>query len=98
TFAGDPMATLHAGMLLETTDPAAIVHPSPIVTPGRMTTCPPIQQSFPITTGFAYSMSSLRLCTSVSCVAAKMDTLGPNMTLSPMVTSPQSRMVRLKFE
>lgn len=67
-------------MLLVTTEEAAIVHPSPISTPGKITTCPPIQQSLPIFTGLAYSMSSLRLCTSVSCVAAKMDTLGPTIT------------------
>lgn len=33
--------------------------------------------------------------TSVSWVAAKMETLGPKRTLWPMVTMPQSRMTRL---
>ncbi|KAF2797329.1 hypothetical protein K505DRAFT_144872 [Melanomma pulvis-pyrius CBS 109.77] len=97
TLAGDPIATLQAGILRVTTEDAAIVHPLPIVTPGRITTCPPIQQSWPIVTGIPYSISSRRLCTSTSCVAAKMETLGPNMQRSPMVTILQSRMVRLKF-
>lgn len=38
TFAGDPMATLHAGTSLVTMEPAAMVHPLPIVTPGRIIT------------------------------------------------------------
>ncbi|KAI2629223.1 hypothetical protein GGS26DRAFT_117917 [Hypomontagnella submonticulosa] len=98
TRAGVPIATLHEGILFVTTELAAIVHPSPIVTPGRITTCPPIQQSSPIVTGLAYSTSSLRLCTSVSWVAVNIDTFGPNITRSPIVTNAQSKMVRLKLE
>ncbi|KAF1365810.1 hypothetical protein EJ07DRAFT_94685, partial [Lizonia empirigonia] len=98
TFAGCPIATLKSGMSLDTTLIAPIVQPLPIVTPGSITTLPPIQQSSPIITGLPYSMLSLRLCTSASCVAAKMLTLGPNMHLSPIVTRLQSRIVRLKFE
>ncbi|KAK4106966.1 hypothetical protein N658DRAFT_414952, partial [Parathielavia hyrcaniae] len=69
----------------------------PIVTPGNTTTFPPIQQSCPIVMGLAYSISSRRLCTLVSCVADSSDTLGPNMTRSPTVTRAQSRMIRLKL-
>ncbi len=38
TFAGEPMATLQAGTSLVTIEFAATVHPSEIVTPGRITT------------------------------------------------------------
>ncbi|TFK95208.1 hypothetical protein BDV98DRAFT_518227, partial [Pterulicium gracile] len=92
-----PIATLHAGISFVTIAPAAIVHPCPIVTPGRITVCPPIQQSSPIVTGFANSIFSLLLFTSVSCVAAKMLTFGPSITRSPIVTMAQSSMQRLKF-
>lgn len=95
TLAGDPMATENSGISLVTMLPAPIVHPFPIVTPAMMVTVPPIQQSSPIVTDLAYSMSSRRDWTSVSCVAAKMETLGPNMTLLPMVTRPQSRIHKL---
>ena len=95
TLAGLPIATLQGGILRLTILPAPMVHPSPMVTPGRMVTCPPIQQSSPIVTSRAYSMFSRRDWTSVSCVAAKMLTKGPNMHRSPMVTSEQSRMTRL---
>ncbi|KAI4521844.1 hypothetical protein K523DRAFT_243387, partial [Schizophyllum commune Tattone D] len=81
-----------------TTAPAPIVQPFPIVTPGKTTTLAPIQQSSPMVIGRAYSMLSRRLCTSVSCVAVSRETLGPNMTRSPIVTRAQSRMVRLKLE
>lgn len=84
------MATDQGGMSLETTLPAPTVQPLPTVTPGRMTVPPPIQQSSPMTTGRANSMLSRREETAVSCVAAKMDTLGPNMTRSPIVTREQS--------
>lgn len=60
TLAGDPTATENAGMLLVTTEPAPIVHPFPIVTPGRMLTLPPIQQSSPMNTGSANSTPSRR--------------------------------------
>lgn len=38
TFAGCPIATLQGGMLLLTTEDAAMVQPWPISTPGKMTT------------------------------------------------------------
>ncbi|KAK4138399.1 hypothetical protein BT67DRAFT_370290, partial [Trichocladium antarcticum] len=97
TLAGVPRATLHGGMSLVTTAPAPIAQPSPMVTPGKTTTWPPIQQSSPMVMGLAYSIKSRRLCTSVSCVADNSETLGPNMTRSPIVTMAQSRMVRLKL-
>lgn len=96
TLAGDPMATEKSGIDLVTILPAPIVQPLPIVTPGMMVVLPPIQQSSPIVTPLAYSTPSRRDCTSVSCVAAKMETKGPNMTRLPMVTMPQSRITRLK--
>ncbi|KAF1830414.1 hypothetical protein BDW02DRAFT_507656, partial [Decorospora gaudefroyi] len=77
---------------------APTVTPLPIVTPVQLTTFPPTQQSSPITTGRPYSTLALRLRTSVSCVAAKILTLGPNMHRWPMVTRAQSKMVRLKLE
>ncbi|KAI1812139.1 hypothetical protein GGS20DRAFT_44171 [Poronia punctata] len=70
TLAGAPTATEKSGTSLVTTLPAPTVHPFPIVTPGMMVVFPPIQQSSPIVTGFAYSIPSRRDCTSVSCVAA----------------------------
>ncbi|KAI1175999.1 hypothetical protein F4777DRAFT_290192 [Nemania sp. FL0916] len=73
-----------------------MVHPLPMVTPGMMVVLPPIQQSSPMVTGRANSMPSRRGCTSVSCVAAKMDTNGPNCTRFPIVTMPQSRITRLE--
>ncbi len=57
---GTPMATLHGGISLVPTLPAAIVHPSPIDTPGRVTLCPPIQRSSPKCTGRANSMLARR--------------------------------------
>ena len=36
---------------LVTTEPAPIVQPSPMVTPGQITVLPPIQQSSPMVTG-----------------------------------------------
>lgn len=95
TLAGDPMATEKAGMLFVTTLPAPIVHPFPMTTPGKMTTFPPTQQSLPIATPRANSMLSRRDCTSVSWVAANMLTDGPNITRSPIVTKPSSRIVML---
>lgn len=98
TLAGAPIATLQAGTSLVTIEFEPMVHPSPIVTPGRIVTWPPIQQSSPIVTSRAYSILSRRECTSVSWVAAKMLTKGPNMTRSPIVTMPQSRMTVLKAQ
>ncbi|KAI0550112.1 hypothetical protein F4679DRAFT_220014 [Xylaria curta] len=82
-------------MFLVTTLPAPMVHPFPMVTPGMIVTLPPIQQSSPMTTGLAYSMLSRRDCTSVSWVAANMDTKGPNITRFPISTIPQSNITRL---
>ncbi|KAI0971069.1 hypothetical protein F4678DRAFT_91493 [Xylaria arbuscula] len=78
TRAGDPIATEKSGMSFVTTLPAPMVQPLPMVTPGMMVVLPPIQQSSPMTTGLAYSIPSRRDCTSVSCVAANMETKGPN--------------------
>ncbi|KAI2642527.1 hypothetical protein GGS21DRAFT_176261 [Xylaria nigripes] len=89
------MATEKSGMSLVTMLPAPIVQPLPMVTPGMMVVFPPIQQSSPMTTGLAYSMPSRRDCTSVSWVAAKIDTKGPNCTRFPIVTKAQSKMTRL---
>ncbi|KAI1363677.1 hypothetical protein F5Y08DRAFT_329175 [Xylaria arbuscula] len=91
-----PIATEKSGISLVTILPAPIVHPLPIVTPGIIVVFPPIQQSSPMTTGRAYSIPSRRDCTSVSWVAAKMDTKGPNITRFPIVTSPQSNITRLR--
>jgi hypothetical protein len=95
TLAGEPIATENGGMSLVTTLPAPIVHPFPIVIPGIITVFPPIQQSFPIVTSLAYSTPSRRDWISVSWVAAKMLTPGPNNTLSPIWTIPQSSTVKL---
>ena len=51
TFAGLPAAMQLAGTLLVTTEFAAIMELSPIVTPFMMLTLRPIQQFSPITTG-----------------------------------------------
>lgn len=96
TLAGDPIATEKSGIDLVTTELLPIVHPFPIVTPGMMVVLPPIQQSSPISTERAYSRPSRRDCTLVSCVAAKMDTKGPNMTRFPILTKLQSRITRLQ--
>ncbi|KAH7212036.1 hypothetical protein DER44DRAFT_211699 [Fusarium oxysporum] len=97
TLAGDPTATLQAGISRVTIEPAPIVHPSPIVTPGKIVTPPPIQQSSPMLIGYAYSMQALRLATSVSCVAVEIITFGPIITLSPIVTIAESKTVKLKL-
>lgn len=85
TLAGEPIATDQSGISRVTTDEAPMVQPGscqhksletttdiplPMVTPGRMTVFAPIQQSSPILTGLVYSIRSLRLWTSLSCVAA----------------------------
>ena len=51
TRAGLPTASECAGIFLVTTEPAPIVQPSPMVTPGQITVLPPIQQSSPMVTG-----------------------------------------------
>lgn len=78
-----------------TTLPAAIVHPFPIVTPGRTVTFEPSQQSLPIVIGSAYSMLSRLDWMLVSWVAVMRLTPVPNKTLSPMVTNAQSKITVL---
>ena len=53
TLHGQPAAKDMGGMSRVTTAPAPMTQPSPIVTPGQMTTFAPNQQSFPILTGLA---------------------------------------------
>jgi hypothetical protein len=53
TLAGLPTANEFAGTSLVTTDPAPIVLPEPMVTPGQITVFPPIQQSLPMVMGLA---------------------------------------------
>ena len=55
TLHGFPTATLFDGISLFTTLPAPITTLSPMVTPGRTTTFPPIHTLFPTLIGFAYS-------------------------------------------
>ena len=47
-FAGTPPITVFDGTSFDTTAPAAIIAPSPIVTPGKIVECEPIQTLFPI--------------------------------------------------
>ena len=49
--AGLPATNTFDGTSLLTTEPAATITQSPIVTPGKMMALAPIQQSLPITTG-----------------------------------------------
>ncbi|KAH7015933.1 hypothetical protein EDB80DRAFT_567050, partial [Ilyonectria destructans] len=51
---------------LVTTAPAPTVHPRPMVTPGRITTLPPIQQSSSILIGWPNSTNLIRESTLVS--------------------------------
>ncbi|EYE91348.1 uncharacterized protein EURHEDRAFT_465063, partial [Aspergillus ruber CBS 135680] len=51
---------------LVTTEPAPTVHPLPILTPGRMMTFPPIQQSSSMKTGWPNSTNLIRESTLVS--------------------------------
>ena len=92
---GLPTATEKGGMSFVTTDPAPIVQPSPIVIPGRMMTIPPIQQSFPMKTGWPNSTNFLRDKILVSCPAVYMLTFGPNWTLSPTTIRLVSKAVKL---
>ena len=48
TLAGFPPAIAKSGMDLETTEPACIMQPSPILTPGRMVTFIPIHTLSPM--------------------------------------------------
>jgi len=58
TLPGFPATTDQSGTSLVTIDPAAMVQPFPMVTPARMDTFPPIQDSSPIETGKARSQPS----------------------------------------
>lgn len=60
TRAGTPYATENSGMSLVTSDPAPIVQPFPIVTPGRTVVPAPSQQSSPIVTGRVKTIPSRR--------------------------------------
>ncbi|KAF1949879.1 hypothetical protein CC80DRAFT_428038, partial [Byssothecium circinans] len=84
---------------LVTTLPAPIVHPSPIVTPARTMTLPPIQQSSPIVIGAPNSGPSIpaRSSGSTGCEAVKIETLGPNNTRAPIFTWHVSNTVKLKL-
>ncbi len=65
TLSGLLTAREPAGMSLTTMLLALMVQPSPIVTLGRMVTWSPIQQSFPMVTGLAYSSRVNLSCGSV---------------------------------
>ena len=61
TLQGLPTAIELSGISFVTTEPAPMTQFSPIVTPGVMTTSPPIQLCEPTVTGSAYSVTfSLR--------------------------------------
>ena len=62
---GFPTAIELEGISFTTTEPAPIETLSPIVTPGRMVTLPPIHTLWPIVTGFAHSWRLLRSTGSV---------------------------------
>ncbi|KAL4736790.1 hypothetical protein BDV11DRAFT_207321 [Aspergillus similis] len=72
TLQGLPTATENGGISFVTTLPAPIVHPSPILTPGRITTFPPIQQSSPMNTGWPNSTNLRRDRMDVSCTRSPM--------------------------
>ena len=55
TLQGFPTATEFDGISFVTILPAPITTLSPILTPGRTTTFPPIHTLFPTSIGFAYS-------------------------------------------
>ena len=65
TRQGFPAATTWLGISWVTTEPEPMTTSSPIVTPGLMTTLPPIQTSEPIVTGLAYSRLVLRTSASM---------------------------------
>ncbi|KAI1432953.1 hypothetical protein GGR50DRAFT_551062 [Xylaria sp. CBS 124048] len=78
---------MNGGMSLTTTLPAPIVHPRPIMTPGRTVTLPPSQQSAPIVMGRPLSgpLVPLRTLGSVGCVPEYKEQLGPMSVRSPTV-------------
>lgn len=80
-----------------TTAPAATVHPFPILQGPLIIAPPPIQQSSPISIGYALSYPPCLSSTSVECVAAKKPTRGPHKTLEPNLTGAASRIIRSKL-
>lgn len=71
-----------------------------MVTPAKIVTFAPIQQSSPIMTSLVNSVPRClrRASIFVSCSPVMMFTFGPISTLFPMVTSPQSRTVKLLYQ
>ncbi|OCK82688.1 hypothetical protein K432DRAFT_292716, partial [Lepidopterella palustris CBS 459.81] len=84
---------------LVTTLPAPTVAPLPILTPGKITTFPPIQQSSPTWTSLPSSgpLVPLRSAGSSGCVPEKKETLGPTRVREPMVIRQVSMKTALKF-
>ena len=82
-----------------TTDPAPITLFSPMVTPGRIVTFAPIHALLPMVTGSEYwvTVGALRRSGRIGCPVVTIVTFGPIITSSPMVTTPSSTSVRLKF-
>ncbi|KAH9898930.1 hypothetical protein F4778DRAFT_177860 [Xylariomycetidae sp. FL2044] len=78
---------MNGGMSFVTTLPAPMVHPRPMVTPGRTMTLPPIQQSSPIVIGAPYSgpLVPLRTRGSVGWVPEKKEQLGAMRVRSPTI-------------
>ena len=69
TRQGFPAASTPAGISRVTTLPAPMTVLSPIVTPGLITVCPPIQTWLPMRTGFPYSSPVARAVGSSGWVA-----------------------------
>ncbi|KAF9263014.1 hypothetical protein L218DRAFT_866450, partial [Marasmius fiardii PR-910] len=96
TLAGFPIATEYGGTSLVTTDPAPIVLPRPIVTPGKTCTPAPSQQSSSILMASPQFTYLRRESTLVPCATVIRVTFGPIATLSPIMTRDVSRTVRLR--
>lgn len=86
-------------LTLVTTAAAPIVHPFPIVTPGKMVTLPPIQQSSSMVISPPNSGPCVPFLTSGSsgCVPEKSETLEAINVLAPIRTLQVSRIVQLKL-
>ncbi|KAI1331243.1 hypothetical protein F5Y16DRAFT_297053 [Xylariaceae sp. FL0255] len=99
TLAGLPTATMSGGIDLVTTLPAPIVHPRPMITPGRTMTFAPSQQSSPMTTGFPVSgpLVPLRHLGSVGWVPDRNEQLGPIRVRAPTVMVQVSIQVEPEF-
>ena len=68
-----------------------------IFIPGNITVLPLIQTSFPIDTFFAYSNSEfLDIMSSIGWSAHNIVTFGPIVTLSPILISFSSNIIKLK--